>query len=86
MKRAYTKPELSCEEHELSVSIAGNCGRQFSNSVNHNDPKDCYYNIGGDIIFVNSNKMCVPNSSNEYDGDLFCYMTNSSGDKIIFAS
>lgn len=86
MKRAYTKPELFCEDYELSVEIAGNCGRKFSNSVNHNDPKYCYYEMGDDIIFITSNSVCDGDALNAFDGTSFCYETNSYGENIIFAS
>lgn len=84
MKRVYTKPDLFCEEYELSVEIAGNCSQNFSNSVNHNNPYKCTYDMLGETIFHETNKACSPNTG-LYEDDMFCYQP-SDGDKIVFAS
>lgn len=85
MKRAYIKPELFCEEYELSIDIAGNCGQKFSNMATHNDPEICTYQMMGDTLFTDTNSKCTPGATGLYD-DLFCYMGTSYGEKIVFAS
>lgn len=85
MKRAYIKPELFCEEYELSVDIAGNCSQRFSNTATHNDPETCTYQMMGDTLFVDTNSKCTPGSTAAFE-EFFCYVGTSYGDNIVFAS
>lgn len=84
MKRIYTKPELFCEEYELSVAIAGNCGQKFSKITNSTQPSTCSFPMGTSNIFLDTNTRC--DTYNYFDYDLFCYEGSHSGEKIIFGS
>lgn len=84
MKRVYTKPELFCEEYELSVEIAGNCGQKFSKVVNSTKSSTCSFPMGTSMIFLETNDKC--DTYEYFDDDLFCYEGNNSGENIIFAS
>lgn len=75
MKKAYTKPELFCEEYELSVSIAGNCGAEFSafNVLPTGaEANGCGYNMRGKIIFIEANNTCQIKTINGSEFGL-CY-------------
>lgn len=53
MKKAYSKPELFCEEYQLTQSIAATCGHTvhaFNKTMN--DVNSCGYNVAGDLIFI----------------------------------
>lgn len=74
MKKTYVKPELFCEEYELSVAIAGNCGSQFSAfNVNTSDVYTCTYKDANEFLFVDTNSNCTEKP--DYDNDGICYVT-----------
>lgn len=74
MKKTYVKPDLFCEEYELSVAIAGNCGSQFSAfNVNASNVYTCTYKDVDYFLFVNTNTNCTEYP--EYDDDMICYVT-----------
>lgn len=84
MKKVYTKPELFCEEYELSVSIAGNCGAQFSAfNVNTSSITTCTYRDVDEFIFIQANAACTEHPA--YDDDLLCYVTATEG-SLAFSS
>lgn len=85
MKRAYTKPELFCEEYELSVSIAGNCDQRFvGGKFSSSDPFTCGYYMGTETIFASKPACAITYGVDETDST-FCYQT-SEDVPIVFAS
>ena len=87
MKRTYTKPELFCEEYELSVSIAANCVNILNKDFAHyNDPNTCAYQVGRMTYFANSD-VCrtVIDEGGTINGDLICYQ-NPAEDQTVFTS
>lgn len=73
MKKAYVKPELFCEEYELSTAIAGNCGTGFSAfNVNSGDPYSCSYTIRNKTVFLNEGICSIIPETDGADGT-FCY-------------
>lgn len=53
MKKAYVKPELFCEEYELSTAIAGNCTAGLgAYNVTQSDYNTCGYKMGFDVVFL----------------------------------
>lgn len=84
MKKVYTKPELFCEEYELSASIAGGCGKEFpAYNVNTTSYQSCSYKMGPDTLFVESNGLC--NTYPAYEDEYICYMVASEG-SLAFSS
>lgn len=83
MKKAYTKPELFCEEYELSVSIAGNCGIEMrAHQTNQSSWQTCGFKMGADYVFVNDNCNIDP----EDDGDNgICYQ-QPFAEHLVFSS
>lgn len=87
MKRIYTKPELLCEEYELSVAIAGDCGDSWDRSMfTHLDVNVCGYEIGGEIMFSTGiESRCVDRYPVDKPGSSYCY--NTVADQMrVFAS
>lgn len=85
MKKVYTKPELFCEEYELSVSIAGNCGAGFgAYNVNTSDYKSCSYKMGPDKIFV-TDGVCDTIPGYEGENGTACYNTVVANN-LVFSS
>lgn len=90
MKKTYTKPELFCEEYELSTAIAGTCGHSLSaTQVTSGDVYSCGYKYGGRTILFLTQGICtsiVSSSDEEFEAQYgFCYQ--SSGDNsIVFSS
>lgn len=87
MKRIYTKPELFCEEYELSVAIAGDCGDMWTKS-NFTQAKidSCGYRLGDNILFSDSvNSMCTQKALIDVEGGGYCYNTVADQPKV-FAS
>lgn len=87
MKKAYAKPELFCEEYELSVSIAGNCNAEFSAyNVLPTDAQSagCGYRMRNKIVFIEQNTTC---SIKSIDGTELgiCYQVPTDWD-VIFSS
>lgn len=83
MKRTYTKPELFCEEYELSVSIAGNCGVEMrTHEVNTNDWKTCGFKMGFDWLFV-SETNCNTRPEGEDGDNGICYMQPIESAKVF---
>lgn len=82
MKRTYTKPELFCEEYELSASIAGNCGIEMHvRDVNFGDYTSCGIKMGFDWLFMDE-----PNCDTfpEGDGDNgICYQQPFESAKVF---
>ena len=73
MKKVYTRPELFCEEYELSAAIAGNCSVGMgAYNVNSGDPYSCSYTMGPKKVFLTTG---ICNSVPETDGadGTFCY-------------
>lgn len=91
MKRAYSKPELFCEDFKLSESIAGNCGNSLHKfNITSADVNTCGYLYGGDVLFVSSGICEILagdfGTEEEFEGLYgFCY--HSSGDNsVVFSS
>lgn len=87
MKRIYTKPELFCEEYELSVAIAGDCGDMWNKS-NFTQAKidSCGYQMGDYILFSYSvTSTCTQKELIDDDNGNYCY--NTVADQLkVFAS
>lgn len=85
MKRVYTKPELFCEEYELSVAIAGDCGDSWNKSMfTQTDRNTCGYQMGDKILFT-YNSVCTKKELIDEEGGIYCY--NTVADQIkVFAS
>ena len=85
MKKAYTKPELFCEEYELSASIAGNCGVGFgAYNVTTSDYKSCGYRMGRGIVFI-ATGVCTIFPSGEGADGTFCYQVPNPAE-LAFSS
>lgn len=85
MKRAYTKPELFCEDYELSVSIAGNCTAGLSAfNVTQSDYLSCGYKMGRGIVFVTEG-VCTTFPSGEGADGTFCYQVPNAA-SLAFSS
>ena len=88
MKRTYTKPELFCEEYELSVSIAANCSESFNRgSASHNEPYTCFYQIGR-VRYFASSEVCMEvrdNGQIQLGNELICYQQPTE-DMTVFLS
>ena len=91
MKKAYTKPELFCEEYELSESIAGTCGHSLNaTQVTSGDVWTCGYKYGPRTTLFTTSGICNSLASN-YDEVTFeaqygfCYET-SGDNSIVFSS
>lgn len=85
MKRAYTKPELFCEDYELSVSIAGNCGSEFpAYNVTQADYEHCGYKMGRGIVFITEG-VCTTFPSGEGADGTFCYQVPNAA-TVAFSS
>ncbi len=82
MKKVYTKPELFCEEYELSVAIAGNCAEEFFGVPNASTVDKCTFEMMGKPLFTEANPSC---KRHPIDGEMFCYMTPTDTTRI-FAS
>ena len=84
MKKTYTKPELLCEEYELSVPIAGNCTIELrSSTVNTSDYKNCSFKMGFDKLFIENN---ICETIPEGDGDNgICYQ-QPFANSLVFSS
>lgn len=82
MKKAYTKPELFCEEYQLSVSIAAHCASWIDpEMVNSSDYTSCGYYLAGRTLFMER-----PNCDDrlKYDGDRnVCYQQPSEENKVF---
>lgn len=87
MKRVYTKPELFCEEYELSVAIAGDCGDNWNKSMfTHSNINSCGYKMGDYILFSYSvTSTCTQKELIDEDGGYYCYNT-VEGMQKVFAS
>ena len=84
MKKTYSKPELFCEEYELSVSIAGNCGVEMrAHQVNTSTYKTCGFKMGPDWLFV-TEKFCDTWPGEDGD-DGICYM-QPVANSLLFSS
>lgn len=74
MKKAYVKPELFCEEYELTTAIAGNCGAEFNAfNVNTSDVKTCTYRMMDHFLFISANMACDEQPTD----DELCYQVAS---------
>lgn len=87
-KKAYTKPELFCEEYELSTSIAANCTwvlhRAYTTATERGQ---CGYKMGTDTLFMEA-PIC--NITPDFDGDdvgfgSVCYQVPTDG-ALAFSS
>lgn len=87
MKRVYTKPELFCEEYELSVAIAGDCGDGWNKSMfTQSNINSCGYQMGDYILFSCSvTSTCTQKELIDEDGGNYCYNT-VEGMQKVFAS
>lgn len=82
MKKAYVKPELFCEEYELSTAIAGNCGTGFSAfNVNSGDPYSCSYTIRNKTVFLTPG-ICTEVIAKD-DESMYCYQTADDYTRIF---
>lgn len=91
MKKAYAKPELFCEEYELSESIAGTCGHSLNaTKVTSGDAYSCGYKYGGRTVLFVTQGICNTLASN-YDEETlialygFCYQP-SGDNSVVFSS
>lgn len=85
MKKVYTKPELFCEEYELSAAIAGNCSVGMgAYNVNSGDPYNCSYTMGTKKVFLTTG---ICNRVPETDGaeGTFCYQQPTPA-SLVFSS
>lgn len=87
MKRIYTKPELFCEEYELSVAIAGDCSEMWNKSYfTQAEIDSCGYRMGENILFSYSvNSTCTQKELIDKEGSGYCYNTVADQPKV-FAS
>lgn len=80
MKKAYSKPELFCEDYELSTAIAGNCTAALHAAyTNQSSYHSCSYQIGFDFLFVESSDVCDTYISDgeSWAGETICYQALS---------
>lgn len=83
MKKAYTKPELFCEDYELSTAIAGNCSAALHAAyTNQSNYTSCSYQIGFDFLFVKDNGECDTyiNDGGSWAGDTICYQVPTAAE------
>lgn len=85
MKKAYTKPELFCEEYELSTAIAGNCSASLhAYNVTYASAQTCGYKMGPDTIFL-AEPYCDSIPDFEGADGTFCYQQPTPS-SIMFSS
>lgn len=91
MKKTYMKPEMFCEEYELSTAIAGTCGHSVSaTQVTSGDAFTCGYKYGGRTVLFVSTPVCNTLAPNYDEGTFeaqygFCYQT-SGDNSMVFSS